>query len=300
MALHHGSAPASYLFPFSVGNKGRRSSIFVLPFDANRRPYSKAIGEVNVVNNQFKVNLPGVDEDIIENSWAKNFEEPYAVVKNDIINGIWPLSQESRDIVANFMSMSMHKNHGLLDTVRGSVVNLWSEIIEKNNVDASEAAAYYEEHANEFDAELLRIIHNKVPHVGRLISKFPWSLVRSETPFITGDAPVTLAMKDGPENYVGTRTGKINDSDLISMPISRHLAIHIEVRDHSGNFKGDYLRNRSGSYDDVIEDIRASKYIVDAILASCQELYIYPEDKEEIIKSESFKTSIYGTLARFN
>lgn len=275
----HGSAPAVYLAPFGKGDRkqDRDKNVFVVSKYADRPNRISPIAKVDVVNDQFKVDLPEIPETIIEDAWNHNFEAPYKPVRELMLSGTWPLSQNDRDIVARLMAMTLTKNHeGLSDFDKRLVQDEWYEITKDwPREDADKELA---NRMGFFKSELRRVLHNQtLERYWQKLTQFQWALVESRTPFFTGNSPLSLAFLNSFGLFTSSNRG-LEGFDSASFPISRNLAIYIRRIGPNGALQDESLSTGRADVRLVNEEI--SNHIRRSTYYASTELYCHLDDRE--------------------
>ena len=245
------------------------------------RPFLTNVSNVAVRSNFYDIEFPdGTSSDVIEKAMAR-IEGEIKPVLDEIRSGCWPLSADSRAIIANFIALQMGRG----PSMRASVERAFDEIESKGRDMRDHMRALQENDPDEYKrraevhsrlnsvADGPAIPIDALPDIRRalplsafktsadlvnLLASHSWTLLESDTAaFITSDQPVVLWSPKGFPEFLGVG---IMTAERLTIPLSPRLCLELRmsVPDDEGLLTPGADQRRSVSPVEVSEINRAT------------------------------------------
>ena len=288
--------PKFYLNGFAEGNK-----LQVLDLEANRS-YSNSIKDVSVEKDYYTISAEGIEPDGFE-SWLATVEGKTAGVLRRITDGVWPLNEEERAVLAFFMILQYQRGRGardLIERFQSASVGLLTQVhgFEKFSqlLDAAFQPSLSEEKKQEFfewitsyrQGDTTTIKANSHQHIASIVNspddliRFligrPWGLVKfKRRSLLTSDEPLGLIANPNMEDF--PNVGLLN-AELITFPLTRRLGLLMSSPRKPIDLGGTREEIRQGKFDDIIRGTTLHEKLFNsqAVAGAFRNVYFHPQD----------------------
>lgn len=282
--FHHGAAPVVYLKPFSIPKRDTRTNRIALVSE-NSPIKIKKISKVNIVANQYTLQNTPWMPDIVEDGWNDLYERPYAKVRDKLLDNVWPLNSQDRLILSNFMAMSYVKDHRRIDKIRESAKDYTVDsLFHSAGIDKSVLYDLLKPHSLFLkDKGNLHLLY-RTTHYSKVLSLYrKWYLLKSETPLFTGNTPLSLLTCHNDGAISTSLDTGLRNFNICLFPISRNTGVFFLNESKHGKYV-------EGEYDTIVTGEKYSSLFRKAILRSSNELYIHPDDLDQVLELEDFSS----------
>lgn len=290
--------PKFYLNGFADGNK-----LQVLDLEA-KRSYSNSIKDISVEKDYYTIRAEGIEPDGFE-SWLATAEGKTAAVLRRITDGVWPLDEEERAVLAFFMILQYQRGRGardLIERFQSVSVGMLTEVhgFEKFSqlLDDGIQTPLSEEKKQElFDwitsyrqGDTTTIKANSHQHIASIIdstdelSRYlvgrPWVLVNfKRRALLTSDEPLGLIAGPNMEGFPGV--GLLN-AEVITFPLTRKLGLLMKSPRNLIELGTKIEEVRQGKFDVEMRGTTLLErgFNTQAVAGAFRNVYFHPQDTQ--------------------